>query len=106
MTTFFLSYKFKVKTRITFRKSDEKIIHQNTWKIVIHYLHLLYNQTNNDMINVVVLYVGDKPKGIWKENEIVSYTGSVWWDNIRLLTISNEDWVSCDIHSIVKKYVG
>jgi hypothetical protein len=56
-------------------------------------------------INVVFLYVGNKPKGVWKENDLVSYTGKVWWDSIHPVWVSKEDWVSFDIHKLHQKYV-
>jgi len=56
------------------------------------------------MVNVVVLFVGDKPKGIWKEHEVVSYKGNVWWDYIKPITITESDWVRLDVKSISQKY--
>lgn len=57
------------------------------------------------MINVVILYVGNTPKGLWTEKDVVSYGGNVWWDYIVPISISTEDYQVLGLQSIVKKYL-
>ena len=56
------------------------------------------------MINVVILYVGNTPKGLWTEKDVVSYGGNVWWDYIVPISISSEDYQLLGLQGIVKKY--
>jgi hypothetical protein len=57
-----------------------------------------------ETINVVFLFVHDKVKGVWKESDLTSYTGNVWWDYIEVSKVSVVDWNTMDIHSLYYSY--
>lgn len=61
--------------------------------------------TTEKMIDVVVLFKDDQPKGLWTERDITTFKGNVWWDYVEFYTITETDYQTFDVDSIVWKYI-
>lgn len=67
-------------------------------------METITKQTTDELIDIVILFVDDKPKGILTERELLTFRGNIWWDYIERYSISRSDYESRDIQSIVWKY--
>lgn len=61
-------------------------------------------RNSEKMVDVIILFVDDKPKGLWTEKDLVSHKGNVWWDYYECYTISQTDYEHRDVDSIVWMY--
>lgn len=55
---------------------------------------------SEEMVDVVILFVDDLPKGMMRETEVMNYRGNVWWDYIERYTITKDHYENGDLHSI------
>ena len=73
---------------------------------VIHTFDLSkQNGMETQYIQVHVLLIGNKPKGVWKSEEYKKYDGKKWWDDFMELLVPKEDWDSGKVTvGTIKKY--
>lgn len=44
------------------------------------------------MKTLIVVLVGNKPKGIFTESQFDNYSGKKWWDSKQTVEVPQQDW--------------
>ena len=61
---------------------------------------------NFGTIELAVLLVGGKPKGMYPTKRFVDYDGAIWWDAIRLVTVPLKGYIDESINiGNISKYM-
>ena len=61
---------------------------------------------NFGSIDLVVLLVDGKPKGMYPKSRFVDYDGAIWWDSIKVVTVPLKGYMSEEINiGNISKYM-